>query len=68
LDAIGPNLPGCPLEYEERVGLLMELDPDSLVYEYITWLEETVATAIEKNEELSRENNNIRRYLRRREP
>jgi hypothetical protein len=67
MDAIGPNLPGCPLEDEERVGLMIELDPDSLTYQYITWLEAELLTYIEKNEDLHRENVNIKRY-RRREP
>lgn len=55
MDAIGPNLPGCPLEYGDRLRLILELDPDSALYQYITWLEDELLVSLETNEKLNRE-------------
>lgn len=68
MDAIGPNLPGCPIEDEERIALMVEMDPDSLLYQYLTWLETEIRETRDLNEQLNRRIASLRRHINRREP
>lgn len=63
MDMTSPSLPGSPIEDAERIEILLDLDPDSSLYQYLTWLENEVERLREEAERAYRDSSRLKRLL-----